>query len=185
MKVRNKRRKTMRRAPAPLIQSSASNLQPSHRIGIGNDIHRLRAGRKLVLGGVRIPFEKGSVGHSDGDALAHALCDALLGAAALGDIGRHFPNDSPRWRNASSLLFLRRVRKLLDRAGYAVLNVDATISLERPKLAPYIPRMANKLARALGIEQYQISIKAKSGEGLDAVGRGEAVRADAVALLAR
>src|SRR5581483_157114 len=155
------------------------------RIGIGNDLHRLATGRKLVLGGVRVPFDKGPVGHSDGDALAHAICDALLGAAALGDIGRHFPNSSPRWRNASSLIFLRRVRKLLDAAGYAIANIDATISLEQPRLAPHIPRMQKRVAAALGLRPEQVSIKAKTGEGVDAVGIGEALRADAVALVAR
>ena len=157
---------------------------PCHpRIGIGNDVHRLAVGCKLILGGVRIPFDKGPVGHSDGDALAHAICDALLGAAALGDIGRHFPNTSPRWRNASSLLFLRQTRNLLDRAGFAIVNIDSTVGLERPKLAPYIPRMQKKLAAALGVKPGLVSIKAKSGEGLDAVGRGEAIRADAIALV--
>ena len=158
-------------------------MSSNHRIGIGNDVHGLESGRKLVLGGVKIPFDKGPVGHSDGDALAHAICDALLGAAALGDIGRHFPDTSPRWRNASSLVFLRHVRKLLDRAGFAIVNIDSTVGLERPKLAPYISRMQKKVAAALGVKPAQVSIKAKSGEGLDAVGRGEAVRADAVALL--
>src|SRR2546430_2346055 len=122
-----------------------------HRIGIGNDIHRLEAGRKLILGGVRIPFGKGPLGHSDGDALAHAICDALLGAAGLGDIGRHFPDTSPRWRNASSLLFLRRVRKLLDRARFVIVNLDSTIGLERPQLARYMPRMPKKVAPAPGL----------------------------------
>jgi 2-C-methyl-D-erythritol 2,4-cyclodiphosphate synthase len=158
-------------------------LQTSIRAGFGNDLHRLVGGRKLVLGGVRIPFEKGPAGHSDGDALAHAVCDALLGAAALGDIGRHFPNTSPRWRGASSLLFLQRVCKLLDDAGYSIVNVDATVGLERPRLSPHIPRMQKKLAMALGLNLGQISVKAKTGEGVDAVGRGEAVRADAVALI--
>ena len=154
-----------------------------HRIGIGNDVHGLARGRKLILGGVNIPFEKGPVGHSDGDALAHAICDALLGAAAFGDIGRHFPDTSARWRGASSLLFLRHIRKLLDQAGYAILNVDSTVGLERPKLAPYIPRIRKKVAAALGIRAQQVSVKAKSGEGLDAVGRGEAIHASAIALL--
>jgi 2-C-methyl-D-erythritol 2,4-cyclodiphosphate synthase len=157
----------------------------SCRVGLGNDLHRLAPGRRLILGGVRIPFEKGAVGHSDGDALAHAICDALLGAAALGDIGTHFPNSSPRWRNVSSLFFLRHTRRLLKDAGFAIVNVDATIGLERPKLAPYIPVMRKKLAAALGIKAEQISVKAKTGEGLDAVGRGEALRADAVALISR
>lgn len=161
------------------------NFQPLYRVGFGNDVHRLVAGRNLILGGVRIPFEKGPAGHSDGDALAHAVTDALLGAAALGDIGRHFPNTSPRWRNASSLLFLRHTRKLLFEAGFSIVNVDATISIERPRLAPHIPRMRKKVAAALGIKPSQVSVKAKTGEGLDAVGAGEALRADAVALVER
>jgi 2-C-methyl-D-erythritol 2,4-cyclodiphosphate synthase len=159
------------------------NSRSTHRIGFGNDIHRLAAGRKLILGGVHVPFEKGPVGHSDGDALAHAICDAMLGAAALGDIGRHFPDTSPEWHNASSLMFLRRAQELLDAAGYRIANIDSTISLERPKLAPFISAMKEKLAEALGIEAHQVSIKAKTGEGVDAVGKGEAIRADAVVLI--
>ena len=165
------------------LHPSHFSLYPFYRVGIGNDVHHLASGRKLILGGVRIPFEKGPLGHSDGDALIHAICDALLGAAALGDIGTHFPDSSPKWRNASSVLFLRHVRRLLDQAGYAVVNVDATVGLERPKLAPHMPRMQKRLAAALGIRPAQVSVKAKTGEGLDAVGRGEAVRADAIALL--
>ncbi len=157
----------------------------SIRIGIGNDLHRLVPGRKLILGGVHVPFEKGPVGHSDGDALAHAVCDALLGAASLGDIGRHFPNTSPKWRGVSSLLFLRHVRKLLQVNGFAIVNVDATVGLERPKLSPHIPQMQAKLAEALGLDASQVSVKAKTGEGIDALGRGEAVRADAVALISQ
>jgi len=153
------------------------------RVGIGNDIHRLADGRKLMVGGVRIPFAKGPEGHSDGDVLAHAICDALLGAAHLGDIGRHFPNTAPGWKNASSLLLLRHVRQLLDAAGYSIVNIDATVGLERPKLAPHILPMEKKVAAALGLKPGQVSVKAKSGEGLDAVGRGEAIRADAVALI--
>jgi 2-C-methyl-D-erythritol 2,4-cyclodiphosphate synthase len=166
-------------------QSAPSELLTSIRTGHGNDLHRLVPGRKLVLGGVRIPFAKGPAGHSDGDALAHAICDALLGAAALGDIGRHFPNTSPRWRGVSGLLFLRRVRDLLRDGGYAIVNVDSTVGLERPRLSPYIPRMQAKLAQALGLSADQVSVKAKTGEGVDAVGRGEAVRADAVALVVK
>ena len=153
------------------------------RVGIGNDLHRLAEGRKLIVGGVHIPFEKGPVGHSDGDVLAHAICDALLGAAHLGDIGRHFPNTSPQWKNASSLLFLRHVRQLLDDAGFSIVNIDATVGLERPKLAPHIAPMEKKVAAALALQPGQVSVKAKSGEGLDAVGCGEAIRADAVALI--
>jgi 2-C-methyl-D-erythritol 2,4-cyclodiphosphate synthase len=154
-----------------------------HRIGIGNDLHRLAAGRKLILGGVRIPFEKGPAGHSDGDVLSHAACDALLGAAALGDIGLHFPDTSAEWHNASSLVFLRRVRQMLDDAGYRIVHLDVTIGLERPKLAPHILEMRKRVARALGIHAAQVSVKAKTGESLGAIGRGEAVRADAVALI--
>jgi len=155
----------------------------NHRIGFGNDIHRLAAGRKLILGGVRIPFDRGPVGHSDGDALVHAICDALLGAAVLGDIARHFSDTSPEWRGVSSLLFLRHVRKLLDQARYTIINIDSTVDLERPRLAPYIPRMQKKIAAGLGLKPEQVNVKAKSGEGLEAVGRGEAVRAEAVAML--
>ncbi len=179
----------MKKRPGIANATTKHSVHPSSfilhpfRVGIGNDIHRLAPGRKLILGGVRIPFEKGAVGHSDGDALAHAICDALLGAAALGDIGTHFPNSSPKWRNASSLLFLRHTQKLLFQAGYAIVNIDATVGLEQPKLAPYIPRMRKKLATALGVSVEQISVKAKTGESVDAVGHGEAVRADAVALL--
>ena len=162
----------------------ASRIVPlPSRIGIGNDIHRLTDGRKLIVGGVHIPFDKGPEGHSDGDVVAHAICDALLGAARLGDIGRHFPNTAPRWKNASSLLFLRHVRQLLSAAGYEIVNIDATVGLERPKLAPHILPMEKKVAAALGVKPVQVSVKAKSGEGLDAVGRGEAIRADAVALI--
>jgi 2-C-methyl-D-erythritol 2,4-cyclodiphosphate synthase len=153
------------------------------RVGIGNDLHRLEDGRKLIVGGVRIPFDRGQVGHSDGDVLAHAICDDLLGAARLGDIGRHFPNTSPQWENASSMLFLRQVRQLLDAAGFSIVNIDATVGLERPKLAPHILPMEKEVAAALDLKPGQISVKAKSGEGLDAIGRGEAIRADAVALI--
>jgi 2-C-methyl-D-erythritol 4-phosphate cytidylyltransferase / 2-C-methyl-D-erythritol 2,4-cyclodiphosphate synthase len=157
--------------------------QSNRRIGFGNDVHRLAPGRKLILGGVSIPFEKGPAGHSDGDALAHAICDALLGAAALGDIGHHFPDNDPQWHNASSLLFLHRTRELLDEAGYRIANIDSTISLEHPKLAPYIFSMRNELAEALGIPIDQISVKAKTGEGVDAVGEGTAIRVDSVVLI--
>jgi 2-C-methyl-D-erythritol 2,4-cyclodiphosphate synthase len=157
--------------------------ESGYRVGFGNDVHCLAPGRKLVLGGVTIPFEKGPVGHSDGDALAHAVCDAILGAAALGDIGQHFPDNSPEWHNVSSLLFLRRARELLGQAGYRIANVDSTISLERPKLAPSLLRMRKKLAEALGISADQISVKAKTGEGVDAVGEGAAIRVDAVVLI--
>lgn len=165
------------------FQPSPLNLQPSYRVGIGNDIHRLALGRKLILGGIEIPFDKGPIGHSDGDALCHAICDAILGAAALGDIGQHFPDTSPKWRNAKSLLFLGYVKGLLDERGCTIANVDATVGIERPKLVRHIPLMRKQIAGALGIKPTQVSVKAKSGEGMDAVGRGEAVRADAVVLI--
>jgi 2-C-methyl-D-erythritol 2,4-cyclodiphosphate synthase len=157
----------------------------TYRIGFGNDVHRLVAGRKLILGGVKIPFAKGPLGHSDGDALAHAVCDALLGAAALGDIGRHFPDSSPRWKGASSLKFLQHVRGLLERESLAIVNIDATVEIEKPRLAPYVERMRGRMARALGVQASQINVKAKSGEGMGEIGRGEALRAEAVALLRR
>jgi 2-C-methyl-D-erythritol 2,4-cyclodiphosphate synthase len=136
-----------------------------------------------VLGGVEIAFEKGLLGHSDSDALAHALCDALLGAASLGDIGRHFPPSDPQYRDASSLDLLSRVARLVDDAGFLVANIDATILAESPRLAPSIERMRERIASALGIDPDRVSVKAKTGEGLDAVGRGEAIAAHAVALL--
>jgi 2-C-methyl-D-erythritol 2,4-cyclodiphosphate synthase len=166
------------------IHPSPFNLQPFYRIGIGNDVHRLVAGRKLVLGGVEIPFEKGPAGHSDGDALTHAICDALLGAAALGDIGQHFPDSSPKWHNANSLLFLDHIKGMLKDMGCVILNVDATVGIERPKLSQHVPLMRKYISTVLGIEPGQVSVKAKTGEGVDAVGLGEAVRADAVALIA-
>src|SRR5579864_6703841 len=153
------------------------------RIGFGNDVHRLVPDRKLILGGVEIPFEKGPLGHSDGDALIHAICDALLGAAALGDIGRHFPDSSPRWKGAPSVEFLRHVQELIAARGYKIINVDCTIEIERPKLASFIDQMRYELARSLRIQVDQVSVKAKTGEGMGEVGQGDAVRAEAVALI--
>ena len=158
-------------------------MSETHRIGTGYDIHRLVEGRKLVLGGVEIPFEKGLLGHSDSDVLTHAICDALLGAAALGDIGTHFPDSDPRWAGASSLDFLARVVELVTEKGYRVGNVDSTVMAERPRLMPYVQTMREKLASALQIDVDQVNIKAKTNEGLESVGRGEAMAAQAVALL--
>ena len=166
-------------------QTDPPNPSGSLRIGFGNDVHRLVEGRKLILGGVKIPFAKGPLGHSDGDALAHAVCDALLGAAALGDIGRHFPNSDPHWKDASSLKFLEHTRGLLDEQSLLIVNLDATVEIERPRLAPYIEQMRKRMARALGVEASQINVKAKSGEGMGEIGRGEAVRAEAVVMLRR
>lgn len=158
-------------------------MSESSRIGIGYDIHRLVEGRKLVLGGVEIPFEKGLLGHSDSDVLTHAICDALLGAAALGDIGTHFPDNVPQWAGASSLAFLARVVELVTQKGYRVANVDATVMAERPKLRSYVHAMRERLASVLLIDVDQVNIKAKTNEGLESVGRGEAMAAQAVALL--
>jgi len=153
------------------------------RAGIGYDLHRLIAGRKLVLGGIEVPFDRGPVGHSDGDALAHAICDALLGAAALGDIGTHFPDSDPQWKDVHSLQFLERVRALLSERGLRIAHIDAIVIAERPKLGPHFPAMRAALARALGIEPQRINLKAKTNEGVDAVGRGEAIAAQAIATL--
>ena len=153
------------------------------RIGIGQDTHRLVAGRPLILGGVRVAFELGAEGHSDSDVLAHALIDAILGALADGDIGVHFPDSNPRWKDADSFDMLAHVMKRVDARGFRVVNADATVMLERPKLRQYIESMRVNIARALHVEIDCISVKAKTGEGLDAVGRGEAVSAIAVVLL--
>ncbi len=155
----------------------------NHRIGIGNDIHRLVEGRKLILGGVEIPCDKGLLGHSDADSLSHAITDALLGAAGLGDIGTHFSDKDPRWADADSMVFLRHVCGLLAEHGYQIANIDATILAERPKMMPHIPAMKTKLAEVIGIDPSQINIKAKTNEGLDAIGRGEAIGAQATALI--
>jgi 2-C-methyl-D-erythritol 2,4-cyclodiphosphate synthase len=156
----------------------------SARCGIGYDLHRLSEGRKLIVGGIELPFEKGPVGHSDGDVLAHALCDALLGAAGLGDIGTHFPDTDPKWKGANSLLFLRHARKLLDEKHLAIEHVDAVVIAEKPKLGPHFPKMREALAGALGVATEKIHLKAKTNEGVDAIGRGEAIAAHVVATLA-
>jgi 2-C-methyl-D-erythritol 2,4-cyclodiphosphate synthase len=153
------------------------------RIGIGYDIHRLVEGRKLILGGVDIPFEKGLLGHSDSDVLTHAICDALLGAAALGDIGSHFPDTDPRFKGASSLDMLAHVVELLEQASYRIANIDSTIIAEKPKLAPHIASIRQQLATVLRVDVRQVSVKAKTNETLDSVGRGEAIAAQAVTLI--
>ena len=160
-------------------------MSDSFRIGIGYDLHRLVEGRKLVLGGVEIPFEKGLLGHSDSDVLTHAICDALLGAAALGDIGTHFPDSDPKWSGAPSLNLLAKVVELVDQHGFGITNIDATVIVERPKLKTYIDSMREQLASVLRIPIDRVSIKAKTNEGLDSVGRNEAIAAHAVVLLHR
>ena len=153
------------------------------RIGHGYDVHRLTPERKLILGGVEIPFEKGLLGHSDADVLAHAVMDALLGAAALGDIGKLFPDSDPAYKGADSLELLRRVTAVLGENGYRVGNVDATVLAQRPKLAPHIPAMRERLAVAMGISPDRVSVKATTEEGLGFTGTGEGIAAHAVALI--
>ena len=157
----------------------------SIRCGIGYDLHRLETGRKLIIGGLEVPFDKGPMGHSDGDVVAHALCDALLGAAGMGDIGTHFPDTDPQWKGANSLQFLEHAAKLLDEKDFSIEHVDAVVILERPKLGPHFPRMRETLARALSVSADRIHLKAKTNEGLDAIGRGEAIAAYVVATLER
>jgi len=153
------------------------------RIGQGYDVHALVKGRKLVVGGVAIPFDKGLAGHSDADVLIHAACDALLGAAALGDIGRHFPDSDPKYRNADSRAFLREVGRKIRDAGFSIANLDATIIAEAPKMALHIGAMVANLAADLEIRPDQVNVKAKTAERLGAIGRGEGIAAEAVALL--
>ena len=157
----------------------------STRCGIGYDLHRLAEGRKLIVGGVELPFEKGPVGHSDGDVLAHALCDALLGGAGLGDIGTHFPDTDPKWKGANSLLFLEHAKRLLDEKHFDIEHVDAVVITEKPKLGPHFPKMREALAKALRVPAEKIHLKAKTNEGVDAIGRGEAIAAYVVATLSQ
>ncbi len=153
------------------------------RIGIGYDLHRLEAGRALILGGVQIPFEKGLMGHSDADALAHAIIDALLGAAALGNIGMLFPDTDPQYKNADSMKLLAAAAALLAQAGWRIGNIDANIVAQRPKLNPHIPAMRENLAACLGMPMGCVSVKAKTNEHVGPEGREEAISAQAVALL--
>jgi 2-C-methyl-D-erythritol 2,4-cyclodiphosphate synthase len=153
------------------------------RIGFGNDIHRLVEGKPLILGGVKIESKLGAVGHSDADALTHAITDAILGALALGDIGSHFSDKDERWKNADSFVFLEEVVRMMKEKGFRVINIDSTIHLEKPKLRPYIEKMREKIAHFLEIEIAQVSVKAKTGEKVGAVGMSRAVRAEAIILL--
>jgi 2-C-methyl-D-erythritol 2,4-cyclodiphosphate synthase len=155
----------------------------SVRCGIGYDLHRLAEGRKLIIGGIEVPFDKGPVGHSDGDVVAHAMCDALLGAAGLGDIGTHFPDTDPKWKGANSLQFLEHARKLLDAKHLVIEHIDVVVILERPKLGPHFPKMREVLAKSLGVPTEKVHLKAKTNEGVDAVGHGEAIASHVVATL--
>ena len=153
------------------------------RIGQGYDVHRLVEGRRLSIGGVDIPYEKGLLGHSDADVLLHAVMDALLGAAALGDIGQHFPDSDEKYKGISSIALLKEVGKILQENGYMIENIDSTVIAQRPKLLPYRPQMAENIAAALGIEKEQVSVKATTEEGLGFTGTGEGISAQAIALL--
>lgn len=153
------------------------------RVGQGGDIHALVAGRKLIIGGVLIPHERGLLGHSDADVLVHAIIDALLGAAGLGDIGRHFPDSDERYRDADSRKLLRATREILSLAGWRIVNVDSTINVQRPKMAPHIPQMVAHIADDLQVPKACINVKAKTAEGLGLVGREEGISADAIALI--
>lgn len=153
------------------------------RVGIGYDVHRLVEDRKLIIGGVEIPYELGLLGHSDADVLLHAIKDALLGAAALGDIGKHFPDTDPKYKGISSILLLKHVGELLKEKGYMPNNIDAVIIAQRPKMAPYISQMCQNIAETLGIEVNQVNIKATTTEGLGFTGTGEGIASQAVATL--
>lgn len=153
------------------------------RVGMGYDVHKLVEGRRLVLGGVEIPYEKGLLGHSDADVLVHAIMDALLGAAALGDIGKHFPDTDPAYEGADSMRLLEEVRKLLDANNYVIGNVDATVIAQRPKLAPYIDAMGENIAARLQIDKNQVNVKATTEEGLGFTGQGQGISSQAICLL--
>lgn len=154
-----------------------------YRIGIGSDIHCLAEGKKLIVGGVEIPSEKGAEGHSDADALTHAITDAILGALALGDIGSHFSDNEERWKNADSFVFLRYAVAAMKEKGFSVANVDSVVHLEKPKLREFIDKMRGNIALALEIEIDRVSVKAKTGEKLGAVGESRAIKCEAIVLL--
>ena len=155
------------------------------RIGYGEDIHRLVPNRKLILGGVEIPFNQGLLGHSDADCLLHAIADALLGACAVGDIGDHFPVDDPRWENADSKKILSESYSLVKKKGYQITNLDASVLAEKPRLSPYRLAMRESIARVLELDLNQVSVKLMTNEGLDAIGKGKAIRSTCICLLER
>lgn len=165
------------------LQSSVLPASPALRVGQGFDVHVLCEGRPLIIGGVNIPYARGLLGHSDADVLLHALIDALLGAAALGDIGRHFPDTDARWQGADSRVLLRQVLTLLRQSGFSIVNIDATIIAEQPKMAPHIPAMLSNVAADLGLTSAQVNIKAKTFERIGALGRGEGIAVEAIAML--
>ena len=153
------------------------------RVGLGYDVHKLVEDRKLIIGGVEIPYEKGLLGHSDADVLIHAIMDALLGAAALGDIGKHFPDTDPQYKGISSVELLKHVAKLLDENNYVIENIDATVIAQRPKLRPYMEEMTKNIAGALGIEENRLNLKATTEEGLGFTGTGEGMASQAICSL--
>jgi 2-C-methyl-D-erythritol 2,4-cyclodiphosphate synthase len=154
------------------------------RVGLGYDIHPLAKNRRLILGGIEIPHHKGLAGHSDADALIHAVCDALLGALGEGDIGSRFPSNDPSFKNIASVVLLEDVQKLVTTKGYSLLNVDTVIVAQAPRLGPHLPAIKARLAAVLGVDQQRVNVKVKSGEGIDGIGREEAIAAHAVCLLA-
>lgn len=158
---------------------------PGFRMGIGYDVHPLTAGRPLVLGGVTIPYHQGLAGHSDADCLVHAICDALLGGIAAGDIGRHFPDSDPQYKDVQSLLLLHKVAEMVAEKGFMIANIDATIVVQAPTLAPHLPQMEERIAATVGVAKDRVNVKATSTEGLGFTGRGEGVAAYAVALMER
>jgi 2-C-methyl-D-erythritol 4-phosphate cytidylyltransferase/2-C-methyl-D-erythritol 2,4-cyclodiphosphate synthase len=176
---------TARDLEAAVERTRAAQAPTSGRVGVGYDLHRLVEKRPLVLGGVTVPSERGAIGHSDADVVCHAATDAILGAACLGDIGRHFPDTNPAWKDASSLDLLGRAAMMVRQGGFRIRNLDVTVLLERPKIAPFLDRIREGVADALGVPVACVSVKGKTNEGVDAVGRGEAIAAHAVALLER
>ncbi len=156
---------------------------PQIRAGIGYDIHPMLEGRPLIIGGVEIPYSKGLAGHSDADALSHAVADALLGAAGGGDLGRHFPDTDPQYKDISSLRLLEKVRERLQIAGFVILNIDTVVIAQAPRLTPFMDQIKTRIAQSLEVDEARVNIKAKTAEGLDSIGRGESIAAQAVCLL--
>ena len=168
---------------AARLKWQSANANPQTRVGTGYDLHRLVENRRLVLGGVELPSERGALGHSDADVVCHAATDAILGAASLGDIGRHFPDTDPSWKDASSIDLLRRAVELVRHRGLRVANLDVVVVLERPRISPFLELIRSRLAEVLEVDVHQVSVKGKTNEGVDAIGRGEAIGAHAVVLL--
>ena len=155
----------------------------AYRIGMGYDVHPFAENRPLILGGITIPYHQGLAGHSDADCLIHAICDALLGAISAGDLGRHFPDSDPRYKDVDSLLLLKKVVAMIEQKGFRITNLDATIVAQAPKLAPYRPQMEEKIAQTVGVEHERVNVKATTTEGLGSIGRGEGIAAYAVVLV--